>query len=177
MKYLISAVLTAGIAFSQAAAPKAAAPDLSTPVASVAALQKQVSGVILRSAEKMKEEDFGYKPTPDVRSFGQLLGHIADAQYMFCASVIGEKVAPKGIEKTMTAKADLKKALEEAFAYCDKAYAISDSSAAEAVPFFGRAPRAKIGILSFNVGHNFEHYGNLVTYMRLKGVVPPSSER
>ena len=177
---LLASIAAMSAAFAQAptaaaaAAPKPAAPDMSTPVASVRALQTQVAGVILKSAEKMPEENFAFKPTPDIRSFGQLLGHVADAQYMFCSRVIGEKVAPKNIEKTMTSKADLKKSLEEAFAYCEKAYSISDAAAAEPMNMMGS--RAKIGVLSFNVAHNFEHYGNIVTYMRLKGLVPPSSE-
>jgi uncharacterized damage-inducible protein DinB len=147
----------------------------------IAAGQKFLYGMmannIVKSAEKMPEENYSFKPTPDVRSFGQLLGHVADAQYMFCAAVLGTKSPSLGIEKSKTSKADLVQALKDAFAYCDKAYdGLTDAQAAETVKFFG-GDQAKATVLSFNTAHNSEHYGNIVTYLRLKSLVPPSSER
>ncbi len=131
---------------------------------------------VARAAEKMPEENYTFQPTPEVRSFGQIIGHVADAQYLFCSAAIGEKNPAPGIEKSKTTKADLVKALNDAFAYCDKAYnAMTDAHAADTVKFFGR-DQAKLTILAFNSAHNMEHYGNLVTYMRIKGLVPPSSE-
>ena len=139
-------------------------------------LYGMVKNNILRSAEKMPEENYSYKPTPDVRSFGQLLGHVADAQYLFCSAVLGKPPQPPSIEKSKTSKADLTQALKDAFAYCDQAYdSLTDAHAGDIVKFFG-AERTKDTVLSFNMGHNFEHYGNIVTYLRLKGIVPPSSE-
>ncbi len=139
-------------------------------------LYDMVKGYILRSAEKMPEENYSFKPTPEVRSFGQLLGHIADSQYMFCAPVLGKPNPAPGVEKSKTTKAELVQALKDAFAFCDSAYAgPTDGQLAERVKFFGRE-QAKITVLSFNTSHTNEHYGNLVTYMRLKGIVPPSSE-
>jgi uncharacterized damage-inducible protein DinB len=136
-----------------------------------------VKNNILKSADKMPEENYAFKPTPDVRSFGQILGHVADAQYLFCSPVLGEKNPAPGIEKSKTSKADLVQALNDAFAYCDKAYnGMTDAHAADIVKFFGR-DQAKLSVLSFNNGHNDEHYGNLVTYLRIKGLVPPSSEQ
>jgi uncharacterized damage-inducible protein DinB len=137
---------------------------------------QQVKGYILKSADKMPEEHYSFKPAPEVRSFGQLLGHIADAQYLFCASATGAKPEPRGIEKAKTAKADLTAALKEAFAYCDEAYnQMTDANAGESIKLFGR-DRSRAGALAFNNAHDYEHYGNLVTYMRMKGLVPPSSE-
>jgi uncharacterized damage-inducible protein DinB len=131
---------------------------------------------VLRAAEKMPEEDYSFKPTPEVRSFGQIIGHIADAQYRFCSVALGETDPAPGIEKSKTTKADLVKALSDALTYCDKAYsAMTDAHAADMVKFFGR-DQPKLAILAFNSAHNMEHYGNLVTYMRIKGLVPPSSE-
>lgn len=132
---------------------------------------------IVKAAEKMPEENYAFKPTPDVRSFGQLVGHVANAQYMFCSAVAGEKSpAAKDVEKTVTTKAGLVEELNAAFAYCDKVYgSLTDAQAAEKVKFFGRE-NPKLAILSFNNMHNYEHYGNIVTYLRLKGIVPPSSE-
>lgn len=114
---------------------------------------------------------------PEVRSFGQIVGHVADAQYTFCSVVLGEKNPAPGIEKSKTTKADLIKGLNDGFAYCDKAYnGMTDAQAVEMVKFFGQ-DRAKLTVLSFNNAHNDEHYGNIVTYMRIKGLVPPSSEQ
>lgn len=135
-----------------------------------------VKNNVLKAADKMPEENYAYKPTPEVRSFGQLIGHIADAQYLFCSAVLGEKNPALGIEKGKTTKADLVEALKEGFAYCDKAYdGMTDAQAAEIVKFFGR-DQAKLSVLAFNTAHDDEHYGNIVTYMRLKNLVPPSSE-
>lgn len=140
-------------------------------------LNDMVRNNILRSAEKMPEENYSFKPTPEVRSFGQLLGHIADAQYLFCSAVLGKPNPAPGIEKSKTSKADLTAALKEAFAYCDSAYAgLTDAQLAGTVKFFGRE-QTKATVLSFNTAHNNEHYGNIVTYLRMKGIVPPSSER
>lgn len=141
------------------------------------ALHDGVKNNIIRAAEKMPEENYSFKATPDVRSFGQLVGHVADAQYLFCAPVKDEKKGPPGIEKTKTSKADLVASLKEAFEYCDGAYAaMDDAKITGIVKFFGRE-RPKLIVLNFNTSHNNEHYGNIVTYMRLKGLVPPSSER
>jgi len=133
--------------------------------------------VIVRSAEKVPAEDYGFKATDEVRSFGQLVAHVADAQYGFCSAVLGEKSPmTASVEKTKTSKADLVQALKDAFAYCDKAYDdMTDASGAQMVKFFGRET-PKLGVLTFSNMHDYEHYGNMVTYMRLKKIVPPSSE-
>ena len=139
------------------------------------ALWDGVKGYILKSAEKMPEENYSFKPSPDVRSFGQILGHVADSYYQFCSAARAETKA-SDIEKTKTSKADLMAALQDATAYCDAAYkGMTDAKIGEAVKFFGR-DRTRGFVLSFNMSHTFEHYGNLVTYLRIKGIVPPSSE-
>lgn len=136
----------------------------------------QVKRILLRSAEKMPEENYNFKPTEAVRSYGQIIGHVADSQYTFCSVALGEKNPLLKIEKTKTTKADLIAALKDAFAYCDKAYdSMTDKSGAETVNFF-RGQTPKIGVLDINQMHTMEHYGNLVTYMRLKDIVPPTSE-
>jgi uncharacterized damage-inducible protein DinB len=131
---------------------------------------------VLKSAEEMPEENYSFRPVSTVRSFGQLVGHVADAQYEFCSAVVGDGKQPPGIEKTKTTKADLVSALKNAFAYCDQAYsAMTDAHAAEVIDFFGHKA-AKLTILDMNAGHTMEHYGNMVTYLRIKGLVPPSSQ-
>ncbi len=139
-------------------------------------LYNMVKNNIIRAAEKMPEEHYAFKPTADVRSFGQLIGHVADAQYLFCSPVLGKKNPAPGIEKSKTSKADLVQALKDAFVYCDAAYdGLTDAEAGVMVKFFGE--QAKATVLSFNTAHDNEHYGNMVTYLRMKGLVPPSSER
>lgn len=136
-----------------------------------------MKGYLVRSAAKMPEEHYAFKPTPEVRSFGQIVAHVADSQYQFCSAAAGEKAPASDVEKTKTSKADLEKALADAFAYCDRAHAaMTDAAGAATVKFF-TGEMAKLSILEFNTHHNFEHYGNLVTYMRMKGLVPPSSEK
>ncbi|HXA08074.1 MAG TPA: DinB family protein [Bryobacteraceae bacterium] len=134
-----------------------------------------VKSNILRSAEKMPEENYGFKPAPRVRTFGQILGHVAEEQYIFCSAVRGEQKAVD-IEKTKTSKADLLVALRESFAYCDAAYdALRDTAAVEMVKV-GAAEHTKLRMLWVNTVHDESHYGNLVTYLRIKGLVPPSTE-
>jgi uncharacterized damage-inducible protein DinB len=131
---------------------------------------------VAKTAEKVPEELYSFKPTPDIRSLGQLLGHVADAQFMMCAAAAGEKPPQSGIEKSMTSKAQLTKAVNDSNAYCDKVIAgMDDKKGMEIVQFF-TGPTPRLNVLTFNIAHSFEHYGNLVTYMRLKGIVPPSSE-
>jgi len=141
------------------------------------AAYSRVKDILLRSAEKMPEENYSFKPIDTVRSYGQIVGHVADAQYLFCSIALGEQNPALKIEQTKTTKADLIAALNTAFAYCDKAYdGMTDASAVKMIKLFGNdAPR--LAALTVNNMHDLEHYGNLVTYMRLKGIVPPSSEQ
>jgi uncharacterized damage-inducible protein DinB len=135
-----------------------------------------VKATLLGSAEKMPEENYGFKPTDAVRSFGQIVGHVADSQYFFCSTVLGEKNPALMIEKTKTSKADLIASLKGAFAYCDKAYdGLTDASASETVKLF-KSDMPKRDVLTANTMHGVEHYGNLIVYLRMKNIVPPSSE-
>ena len=157
------------------AAP-AETPDLKSTSGYPKMVQKQVTTWIQRAAEKMPEEEYAFKPDPAARNFGQILGHVADADYLFCSAILGEKNPSPEIEKTKTTKAELTSALHDAFAYCDRAYAtLTDANTNETVKTFGQE-RNKLGVLWFNASHNLEHYGNLVVYMRFKGIVPPSSD-
>ena len=136
-----------------------------------------VSGDVIAAAEKMPEQNYSFKPTPDVRSFGQLVGHVADAQYGFCSTATGVTNPMKEIEKTKTSKADLVTALKDAVAYCNKAYAgMTDAQGSQTVKLMNYDV-ARLAVLSVNTAHTDEHYGNMVTYLRLKGIVPPSSEK
>jgi len=136
-----------------------------------------VKNILLRSADKMPEENYKFKPTDNVRSYGQIIGHLADSQYYFCSTALGEKNPASKIEQTKTSKADLIAALKEAFAYCDKAYdGMTDVSGTQMVKLFGTEDTPRLSVLTVNQMHNLEHYGNLATYMRMKNIVPPTSE-
>lgn len=129
---------------------------------------------VLGSAEKMPEESYSFKPAPRVRTFGQILGHLAEEQYLYCSTAKGEQRSAD-IEKTKTSKADLIAALKEAFAYCDSVYdSLNDATVLETVKV-GK-PRTRLKILWGNTIHDNLHYGNLITYLRIKGIVPPSTE-
>jgi uncharacterized damage-inducible protein DinB len=135
-----------------------------------------VQNLILRAAEKMPEENYAFKPAPEVRSFGQIVGHIADAQFSLCSMVKGVARPDVQVEKTKTTKADLIEALKESDAFCSGVSAdLTDAKAVELVKVWGQE-RTRLSALYGNTGHDMEHYGNLVTYMRIKGLVPPSSE-
>ena len=168
MKILTAVVLFAAVASAQ-----------DTPANPLVSVSKNIYAIskndILGSVDKIPEDLWSYQPTKDVRTVAQLFAHVADAQYEFCGVAAEGKGVEKGIEKTAKTKAEIVAALKEAFAYCDGAYAkMTDTSAAEMVSFFGMKI-TKLGAMDFNTAHTMEHYGNLVTYMRIKGIVPPSS--
>ena len=133
---------------------------------------------VIRTAEKVPEDLYEFKPTPEVRSLGQLIAHIADGNFGICGAGSGMKPPMSGIEKSTggKGKAALQKALAASFEFCESAWASMDATrSGETVKtFLGVQPR--FSTLQFNTSHVWEHYGNLVTYMRLKGIVPPSSE-
>src|SRR5919199_4697865 len=129
---------------------------------------------IVESADQMPEADYSFKPADNVRTFGQILAHVADSNYFYCARAKGEAPpVPDGtLEKTATTKAAIVKALGESVAYCDAVYAsLTAASAAEMVKA-GDNQIPRVQPLFSNVAHNVEHYGNLVTYFRIKKMVP-----
>ena len=142
------------------------------------AIYSGTKGNILKSVDKISDELWAWRPTPDVRTFGEMFAHIADGQYEFCGPVAEGKIVDKGIEKAKKSKAEIVADLKAGFAYCDAAYGkVTAANAAEMLPFFSNRPMARISIMDFNAAHNMEHYGNLVTYMRLNKIVPPSSQK
>ncbi len=134
-------------------------------------------GYLSASAKQADDKLFAYRPNENVRTFGQILAHVANAQFMFCSLASGEKnPSTEDFEKTRTTKAQITAALDAAFAYCEKVYgAMTDAGGTAMRDVFGNKMAAS-AVLAFNSSHNFEHYGNLVTYMRINGMVPPSSQ-
>ena len=162
----------------------AAAPAFAQGESISSAVKKAWAGAkqnIAESAAQMPEADYSFKPVDSVRTFGEILSHVAGANYVFCAATTGEKApyAEDAFEKTAKTKADITKALTESLAYCDTKYnALTDASALKIVDLpFGMGKNPSVYPLLVNTGHVNEHYGNLVTYFRIKGMVPPSSKR
>lgn len=138
---------------------------------------QRIRDYVIRAAEKMAAADYAFRPTPDVRTFAQQIAHIADDQYNLCAPARGEKrpAAYTAIEDSLSTKAELVPALKAAFTYCDAAYGtLTDASGMQ--PSLGR-DRNRFSMLNWNLWHTWEHYGNIVVYLRMKGLVPPSSEK
>ena len=136
---------------------------------------------IKESGDLMPEANFAFKPVDTVRTFGQILAHVAGANYVFCAAAKGEKAphAEDEFEKSATTRPAILKAVGDSLAYCDAVFAAqTDKSLGEAIAMpFGMGQGTRAAALVGEVGHLNEHYGNLVTYFRIKGLVPPSSRR
>ena len=180
-------LLVAVPAFAQTVAP--AAPAVPAAQAAPASPTEPLSRVLYggynsqkmnltQSAEKVSEADYGFQPTKEVRTFGQMLAHVANTQFTYCAAAKGEPNPNKDdLEKTALTKAAIQKALADSFAFCDTIYlSLTDAKAMELIKV-GQNEIPRAGRLISNIAHDNEHYGNLVTYMRIKGLVPPSTER
>jgi len=168
--------LLAAPLFAQAP-PPAPAPASSSAPSTADAIRAFYNGVknnLLKAADKMPDDGYAFKPTPEERSFGGWIGHVADAQTAGCSRVLGTPKAPSAGSKTT--KADLVAALKASFDTCDAAYAaLTDANANESVQSF-RGPMTRLASLAGNVAHDNECYGAMAVYLRLKGIVPPSSE-
>jgi uncharacterized damage-inducible protein DinB len=143
----------------------------------IAESQRTYTGVknnLTKAAEKMPEDLYAFQPVPEIRTFAALLAHIADSQLGLCSSVRGERKPPTAANKT--AKADLVAALAASYAECDGAWdSITDANATELVGQ-GKNARTKLGTLIYMTAHSNEEYGYMSVYMRLKNIVPPSSD-
>ena len=170
-----AAVLLAGAAATPllAQAP-AAQPDFM--VATMEMGAKHIRMMFAIAADSMAEPDFAFKPTPEVRSFGQLLAHVAASNYVFCASALGEQPPATDFEKSKTTRADIRQALTASMDYCDRAFAsMHDVEKARTPRPFRQSQLPALALLNFRNYHALLHWGNAITYMRLRGKVPPSA--
>jgi uncharacterized damage-inducible protein DinB len=168
---LVCFLAAAGIA--QAQTP----PDLSTQSAGLTSMYRAARANLVEAAEAMPEEHYSFKPSDDVRTFGQIVGHVANANYNLCRPGRDVDSPNKTNLEQLASKAELVAALKASFDYCDPAYeGLTDAIMAEPAKF-GQTPITKGYALTFNVVHDNEHYGNVATYLRMKGVVPPSTAR
>ena len=147
-------------------------------VASAKAVWMVPHNFVVRALEQTPDSLLSFQPTADVRSLGRLYAHVADGEFLFCALATGEPTRPRAqaIEGNKTTKAELLAALTESAAYCERAYAQTDMQAQTPANFFGTQTN-RMFLLNMNGAHDYEHYGNIVTYLRLKGITPPSSQR
>ena len=185
-RVLLSSILVALVALPVSAQTTDAgyAEALSTSLASVAkAMHATIRRNLAEAAEAMPADEYSFRPTPEVRTFGQLLGHVTIANFFFCSQVKGEKPPITTNYEQLTEKGALLKALNDSLAYCDQVYqGTTDTNYSQPVqvgPGVGMGPASTVrgAVLTFNTAHNNEHYGNIVVYMRLKGHVPPSTAR
>lgn len=173
---LLAVALGPSVLSAQASASAAPAPSPRFGVEAIHGNWKVVTDYLTRAAEQMPEADYAFKAAPTVRSFGEIIGHVAGSQNMFCAAALGEKVpAEDDIEKNVKGKAALVAALKKSTEYCNRAYAQADAALGASLMMFGQQMN-RMSVLAMNAVHNGEHYGNVVTYLRIKGMVPPSSQ-
>lgn len=184
-RWLVALVMVFGIQAASAQTTdggfdKALSPSLAKVANS---MHSMIRTNLAEAAEAMTEGDYAFRPTAEVRTFGQLVGHIANANNFFCSQAAGERPPTTEDYERITSRAALLKGLQESLAYCDRVYAAT-TDATFAMPVrMGAAPgvsptvTTRGAVLMFNVAHNNEHYGNVVVYMRLRGRVPPSTAR
>ena len=175
MKSLVLGIVVLSLAAGQLGAQVKPAASADHAVPTVREVWRPIATYIARSAADMPAEKYSFRPTPDVRTFGELIGHIAGSQFMFCAAAIGDSARKEDdIEKTKTSKADLVAAMKESTTYCEKAYTQSDAATRHEITMFNQKQN-RLWALMANAAHDDEHYGNIVTYLRMNGIVPPSS--
>jgi uncharacterized damage-inducible protein DinB len=158
------------------------AETLSPSMASVVkAMHATIRRNIAEAAEAMPAGDYAFKATADVRSFAELVGHVVNANFFFCSQARDEAMPSTTNYEKIGEKGALIKVLTESLAYCDAAYvATTDANFGQLVKLAGPnggGQASRGSVLVFNTTHNNEHYGNLVVYLRLKGLVPPSTAR
>ena len=172
MTLLLTLMVLAAPATEQAATQSAA----SATVGSVRGMTDVVKGWLTKAAAQVPEEHYAFRPTPDVRSMGEVFAHVADSNLLICGMVSGQTPPITDVAKTRKTKAELSDALAVSFKFCDEAFdGMTAARANEVIKFFIAGTHTRLGVLAYNAAHDFEHYGNIVTYMRMRGLVPPSS--
>jgi uncharacterized damage-inducible protein DinB len=152
-----------------------------TPSGPAAEAQRSYAGVkanILKAADKMPAEDFQFKPTADIRTFARVVNHVTEAQLHYCGAAI--HTAPDALAKVPADTADkaaIVEALQASFVECDKAFASATDASLSEMLDAGKTKRSRVGLLWGTVSHDNEQYATLALYLRLKGLVPPSSEK
>jgi uncharacterized damage-inducible protein DinB len=150
---------------------------------SAKAMHAMIRRDLAEAAENMPADEYAFRPTPQIRTFGQIIGHVIDSNFFFCSQAAGEKSPATADYEQITDKAALVKALNDSLVYCDRVYAATtDANFIQPVQIahvIGTSSSNTVrgAVLMYNIAHNNEHYGNLAVYMRLKGHFPPSTAR
>ena len=135
---------------------------------------ERTRGFVVRTAEVVPEDKYDFKPTPEVRSLREQLIHIVEENYFFMGMVSGQRTQPPG---NLTTKADIIRALNDSYDHGARILAgLNDTTAMETVPVMGNRQGPRWSMALMNIVDNMNHYGNLVVYMRMNGIVPPSSQ-
>jgi DinB superfamily len=129
---------------------------------------------VIAAAEKMPEDGYAFKPTPESMSFRDIVAHTADSAMGACSGLNGERKTAGAAQ--MQTKADLVGALKAAQAECEKTYAPNDAKAVEMMTGGRGGPRSRLSSLWGNTVHIEHEYAQMTVHLRLKGIVPPSSE-
>lgn len=175
-------ILTVFSGLALAASTAVAQPPPPGPVGTALGLQRnyaQMKNNITSSAEKMPDADYFFKPTPDIRSYGQLWAHVADAQFGQCSGARGVPNPRQGQPsfEMLTTKAEIVKALADSYAFCDDAFSsLTDASASEMISNGRGGQQSRVVALLGVIAHDSEMYGIGTVYLRLKGQIPPSTE-
>lgn len=169
-------LLILGSASAQAQQAQEKASSANAATMGMAGIYNVGKDYLLQTAAQIPEDKYAYRPTDKVRTAGQLLAHIADAQNFFCALIAGTPKEYAVVAEKLEGKAAISGALKQSFDACDAVLAkVTDGDLAREVDIFGNKGTVS-GAITLLSSHNFEHYGNLVTYMRENGMVPPSSQ-
>ena len=173
----VVALISSSVVVGSAQTPAPAPPKMDTLAGGVTSLYRAIRANLIEAAELMPEADYAFAPSPDVRSFGQLVGHVANTQYNFCTPARGLANPNRANLETLKTKTELVAALRTSLEFCDPVYHALTDADMTAPATWGTMTITKGYALTYNVAHDNEHYGNMVTYLRLKGLVPPSTAR
>ena len=172
---LCFAVLVGCACVVAAQAPPAAAPAANPLSTEVKQAADRVASNLLRMAEKMPEESYAFQPVPEIRAFAGTLGHTIDVRMRTCAAITGSGTQLGA--SNMKTKTELVAAMKSSIAECDKAFAgLTDATVVQMSTGGRGGPRSRLSSLYGMVAHDNEEYGYLAVHLRLKGIVPPSSE-
>lgn len=168
-------LLAAAVACAPPADTGAAVATGNAAVAAVTPRFDDLSGWLVQTVEQVPDSLYGYKPNPAVRSMAEIMGHVANAHYLFCSGALGVAEPEHPDYEKLSDKATLLEGMRASVAYCNGAYEMTDADAMQPTQFFG-STMSRLAVLVWNATHDGEHYGNLVVYMRANGMVPPSSQ-
>ena len=166
----LAAVVISGVSMAQG-------PASTGPASEAQGSYTRLKANILKAADKMPAEDYTYKPTPEVRTYARVVNHITEAQVHTCDAANGGAASAAKMPAETAGKAEIVEALKASFSTCDKAFAATTDASMGEMLTMGQMKRSRTGLLWGVISHDNEQYATLALYLRLKGLVPPSSEK